>query len=536
MFEKQMPVRESIEKIALECREAGASEWETAKVVKALLQDDAEHDIRRLKKKAILELKQLNSKAAQTYASFNKLNVYVSGQRIDSFDRGNIAKSLLRETGIQRNLAEKIALEVEDKIKDLGLQSLNTALIREMADVKLLEYGLGAFHRQYARVGMPAHEVKLRLSEGKIPDGSQMLEEYNILNVLSDEARRMHFEADIHLTALQDYSTKPYAIAIELSEGPKSPEEAMSQIVLEVGAKMRFFSLMPSLMGLNSYIAGLGMGEKRLKEIACSALGTISALAQGRSAIFSVNLFSKKSRGKKERLEENAVASELVGKSQGFPNLGVAVCIDSRFQLKLLDRKLLDSANALFLQQNDFQKSVFSDGNALASKVAVSRAALNLERCALLSDGQQAFQDLIKERVQEILKCFEQRREMLSSKPYLKAEWIENGIDSIAIQDPEGAALALLGKDASRKEVISLSEKTIERLRKEAGEKTGLCGLTDKRALSRFWEANSRMREGDFAEEVQKRDSVYCRKTARNSEELGRLIEEGIAEVELAHN
>ncbi len=165
MSSNEKPVNEKIQRIALECAEAGASKWETAKIIKAL--QETEQSERKLRKKALEELVALNPEAAKVMDSFTKMQVFTSHEWLEAFDRGNIIKSLLNETNIPRTVAERIGSEVEDKLKDLKVNYLNTAIIREMVNVKLLEYGHESIHSQYTRLGLPVFEAKKRMQEGK---------------------------------------------------------------------------------------------------------------------------------------------------------------------------------------------------------------------------------------------------------------------------------------------------------------------------------------------------------------------------------
>ena len=495
MFEKQSPIRESIEKIALECREAGANEWETAKIVKALRDEEPGAELQRLKKKAVL---------------------------------------LLRETGISRSLAEKIALEVEDKIKDLNLNNLNTALIREMADVKLLEYGLEEFHKKYSRQGMPAYEIGIALESGIIPDESRMMEEYAIRNLLSEEARKMHFEQDIRVIHLRDYATKPYAVALEPERGG-SAEETIAGIIELIESRKRVFSKMPSVLGLNSCIAGFGKGKK-IGQIASAALRAISASAQERRVSVCASLFSEKSVSREEREGENSAALELLERIPACANIMPVACLNSHHQLKLISEKTiaaLAEKGALFVQNSgETRKFAFSDGSVLPSRTIVSAIALNLERIALLSDGQtQSFHELARERAKCIAECFGKRREILSKKNYLKAEWIEGGIDAVQVTLPGRAAIALMGKEAGEREIAAFCEKAVEKISREIGGKCAVTGLSSRSAANAFGKSNSLLRREESVNGAD--EGAFGKAVAGSREELADLIEKGNEIVEL---
>ena len=168
------PIKESLQIIAFECYESGASKWQVMKVLKEI--ENFQGTKKQLNTKVTEILAELNPEAAKTFSSFEKLKVFTSAEKRQAFDRGNIIKSLLKETKISRAIAKTIGSEVEDKIKDLQLDYLNTSLIREMVNVKLLDYGHEPVHGEYARLGLPVFEVKKKL-EQNIFENKEILRE-----------------------------------------------------------------------------------------------------------------------------------------------------------------------------------------------------------------------------------------------------------------------------------------------------------------------------------------------------------------------
>src|SRR3989344_7213660 len=129
-METDRPIKEVLQRIAFECQESGATKWQVLKIIKEL--EEFEGTEQQLRKNASEALEKLNPEAAKTLSSFEKMRVYTSAEKLEPFDRGNIIKSLLKETSVSRHVAEKIGAEVEDRIKDLKLSELNTQIIREM--------------------------------------------------------------------------------------------------------------------------------------------------------------------------------------------------------------------------------------------------------------------------------------------------------------------------------------------------------------------------------------------------------------------
>ena len=96
---EEKPIEALIEKIAKECEVADADKWTITKIVKELSAEESK-SIKAMRKKALEMLQKLDPKAAAIYASFQRMQVRTSSQLIEGFDRGNIIKSLLRETNV----------------------------------------------------------------------------------------------------------------------------------------------------------------------------------------------------------------------------------------------------------------------------------------------------------------------------------------------------------------------------------------------------------------------------------------------------
>lgn len=61
---------------------------------------------------------------------------------LNQWNRARIAAALVRENGLSTQQADEIAQAVEKRVQALGLASISTGLIRELADVELLARGL----------------------------------------------------------------------------------------------------------------------------------------------------------------------------------------------------------------------------------------------------------------------------------------------------------------------------------------------------------------------------------------------------------
>jgi ribonucleoside-triphosphate reductase (formate) len=86
--------------------------------------------------------------------------VRTSADEIVAWNRGRIVDALIKETGVKRELAEIIGLEVEKQVKKLSIDYITAPLVRELVDVKLLEYSLEDTRKKHTRLGVPIYDVR----------------------------------------------------------------------------------------------------------------------------------------------------------------------------------------------------------------------------------------------------------------------------------------------------------------------------------------------------------------------------------------
>ena len=166
---------------------------------------------------------------------YNGPGVYVhrSQEFIEPFDRRRIVTSLIRETGLPVELAEKIALEVEEALKRMKLKFVSAPLIREIVNVKLLEHGLEEERKRYTRVGMPIYDVdkmilrrhwfsKENANLQHNPEtvhkliADQVVREYTFLKILPHEAVEAHMKGEIHIHTLEYFPLRPFCFSHDL--------------------------------------------------------------------------------------------------------------------------------------------------------------------------------------------------------------------------------------------------------------------------------------------------------------------------------
>lgn len=144
-------VQDAVEKILIENGHA--------RTVKAyILYRQERTRIRRLQKGPLesADLRDLD----QPEAGHADVLVETSSDKVVRWDRERIVNALVRETGMVRRIARKVASEIESQIVYAKIHRVTAALIREMVNAKLIEYGFEEERRMHTRLGVPRYDVE----------------------------------------------------------------------------------------------------------------------------------------------------------------------------------------------------------------------------------------------------------------------------------------------------------------------------------------------------------------------------------------
>ncbi|MEE8358598.1 MAG: anaerobic ribonucleoside-triphosphate reductase [Candidatus Hydrothermarchaeales archaeon] len=217
--------------ITTECVEAGIEFWTAAEValeVSKRIYDGISSDA--IHKATIEALYKKNPEAAETYKRFHNMNVRTSDNLIETFDKKKIARSLIKETKLPKEVAEVIAKETEAELRRLKLEFASGPLIREVVNVKLLEHGFESARADYTRLGMPVYDVTGLINVGSKENANlqhnpetvhklvadQVFKEYNLLKILPLHLADAHMKGEIHIHDLDYFSTRPFCFSHDL--------------------------------------------------------------------------------------------------------------------------------------------------------------------------------------------------------------------------------------------------------------------------------------------------------------------------------
>lgn len=140
------------------------------------------------------------------------------------WDPTRIRDALIIEAGVEPSTAEEISMEIEDDLLSHGRQRVNTAIIRELVNVKLFQRGLDAKLTDHRRIGIPLHDLEQMLfcknrensASGYTPESvnhtvaETVIKEYALSKIFTQEVAEAHLKGDIHLHDL-GMANRPYS-------------------------------------------------------------------------------------------------------------------------------------------------------------------------------------------------------------------------------------------------------------------------------------------------------------------------------------
>ena len=220
-----------VEEIVCSLRNAGASSLVAAKVAAEIAENIYDGiSTAEIRLMVYKKLKKISPQLAERYKYRVKLRVRTSKTSMERFDRGKIVESLIKETEIQKEMAERIAKGVERELERLKLGYVTAPLIREIVCVKLLEHGLEKERARYTRLGMPVYDVKCLIEVPSTENANlqynpesvhklmadQISKEYSLINVLPIDLADSHMRGEIHIHDLDYFSTRPFCFSHDI--------------------------------------------------------------------------------------------------------------------------------------------------------------------------------------------------------------------------------------------------------------------------------------------------------------------------------
>jgi ribonucleoside-triphosphate reductase len=253
------------------------------------------------------------------------LFVRTSSETLSDWNRQRIVDALLRETSIDRDMAELISCEVEEQIVASKIALVTAPLIRELVDAKLIEYGLEEARKKHTRLGVPLYDVDQLIlhpnrENANVPHGPEatnltlaerIKKEYALLNVFSQEIGDAHMRGDLHLHDL-GFIDRPYCSgqsleyikkfglnlpnSLSMAKPAKHPEVLLAHMVKFAAALQSNFAGAIGWDAVNLFFAPYleGLSDREVRQLAQMLIYEFSqqAVARGGQAIFTdINLY-----------------------------------------------------------------------------------------------------------------------------------------------------------------------------------------------------------------------------------------------------
>lgn len=269
----------------------------------------------------------VTSKPAKTTPDSTDLSLFVrtSDLEMREWDRQKIVDALILETGINPEIAKIIGLEVEKQLMSSPTKVITAPLVRELVDVKLIEYGLEDIRKKHTRLGSPIYDVRsIILNRNKEnanvpfnPEATNLTlaenikKEFALLEVFPQDIADAHIQGEIHLHDL-GFIDRPYCSgqsleyvkkfgldlpnALSIAKPAKHPEVLLAQMLKFSAALQGHFAGAIGWDAVNLFFAPFleDKTDKEIEQVAQMLIYEFSqqAVARGGQAIFSdINLY-----------------------------------------------------------------------------------------------------------------------------------------------------------------------------------------------------------------------------------------------------
>jgi len=140
------------------------------------------------------------------------------------FDPSKIEQSIIKETGLDKNSADRITELVVRRIISSGIKFLSGPHIREIVCSILSEQHFEEERKLYTRIGMPLMDYEAILENGIDENANQDMnpesihhwaanrisDEYALLRILDSEEAHAHLYGDIHVHMLRYFDLRPF--------------------------------------------------------------------------------------------------------------------------------------------------------------------------------------------------------------------------------------------------------------------------------------------------------------------------------------
>lgn len=140
-------------------------------------------------------------------------------ERTSPWSKGRVVAALINEAQLTREVADRVAARVEERVFAAGWKRVSTALVRELVDNELVALGLANAWQRQVSFGLPSYDLRNLLQEPEAPlDGTravqgenaaerdvearisgEVLRRFALHEVLSERSASAHLSGDFHV-------------------------------------------------------------------------------------------------------------------------------------------------------------------------------------------------------------------------------------------------------------------------------------------------------------------------------------------------
>jgi hypothetical protein len=177
-------------------------------------------------------------------------------ERTQPWSKVRIVAALINEAQLSREVAERVAASVEERVFAARWKQVSTALVRELVDNELVTLGLSSALQRQVSYGLPAYDLRSHLAaaddvldpsravQGELLSGrgvdariaGDVLRRWSLHEVLGPDSARAHLAGDLHLIEVSSpHHALTCAVPAQLVQagGPEAnaPYDALDELV-----------------------------------------------------------------------------------------------------------------------------------------------------------------------------------------------------------------------------------------------------------------------------------------------------------------
>ncbi len=149
---------------------------------------------------------------------------------IEPYEEEKIVNSLIKETGLPKKTAAKVAKEAREFLKKNNITEADTIIIREIVNSILLKSGLSEYRDKYQRIGLPVYDIEQLIRESTRENANlqhqpetihkliadSVVRQYTLKRILTPELAKAHLSGEMHIHNLEYWPIRPYCASHDL--------------------------------------------------------------------------------------------------------------------------------------------------------------------------------------------------------------------------------------------------------------------------------------------------------------------------------